>query len=453
MRPTPFRLRPWFLLLALAAAACAPADTPIKPVPPSADFRVATIQVRIAPDHRDWTYRLGEPVKFRIVVTADNTPLDNVTVTYSVGPELMPVEKRTATVPLDGLVVEGGTLHTGGFIRCKAATEFAGRTYEGAATAAIAPETIKPFQTEPADFEAFWQQGKANLALIPVEAKVTLLPDACTDTVNVYHVGIRTVGRSWSGAGRVYGILTEPKAPGRYPAVLMVPGAGVRPYTGNTDWAARGAIVLEIGIHGIPVNLAPEVYDQLHAGPLNGYQTFNLDDRETYFYRRVYLNCLRANDFLTSRPMWNGHDLLVTGASQGGLLSIVTAALDPRVTALAAIHPAMCDLVAPLHGRAGGWPHPFKPSDNGSPSPHATPAKIATSAYYDAVNFARRLKVPGFYIWGFNDEVTPPTSTFAAYNVITSPKTLAVQPEQGHTYPIEQWEAVSRWVSTTLKFK
>lgn len=437
----------------LALVVSVAAATPITPVPAQANLRVAVIQVRVTPDHRDWTYRLGEPAKFRITVTADNTPVDHATVTYSVGPELMPAMKKNDPVPPEGLVVDGGTLKEGGFIRLKASVEMAGKIYYGEATAAFAPETIKPFQTEPADFDAFWQQGKDNLAQIPVQAKVTLLPDACTDTVNVYHVGIRTVGQSWSGAGRVYGILTEPKAPGRYPAVLMVPGAGVRPYSGNTAWAARGAIVLEIGIHGIPVNLAQEVYDQLHAGPLSGYQTFNLDDRETYFYRRVYLNCLRANDFLASRPMWNGQDLLVTGASQGGALSIVTAALDPRVTALAAIHPAMCDLVGPLHGRAGGWPHPFMPNDDGSPSRHATPAKITTTAYYDAVNFARRLKVPGFYIWGYNDAVCPPTSTFAAYNVITAPKTLAVEPEQAHTYPAEQWEAINAWVVSTLKLK
>ena len=69
------------------------------------------------------------------------------------------------------------------------------------------------------------------------------------------------------------------------------------------------------------------------------------------------------------------------------------------------------------------------------------------------MNFARRIKVPGFYIWGFNDETTPPTSTFAAYNVITAPKTLAVQPEQAHTYPPEQWEAINRWVLSTLNLK
>jgi len=442
---------PVLFTLAAAAALSLSTAAPIAPVPAFANARVAVVQLRIAPDHRDWSYQPGEPVKFRITVTADSTPVDNATVTYSVGPDLFPGEEKTAPLPLDGLVVDGGTMNTGGFLRLKGSVEFNGKTYTNSATAAFAPETIKPFQTEPADFDAFWAKGKADLAKIPMEARLTLLPDQCTDTVNVYHVNFLTVNQEWNPQPpRIYGILCEPKKPGKYPAVLKVPGAGVRPYNGDTQLAARGAIVLEIGIHGIPVNLPQNVYDAMYGGALHSYWLNQLDSRDAYYYHRVYLGCVRSNDFLTSREMWNGKDLLVMGASQGGQLSIVTAALDPRVTALSATHPAMCDVVAELHGRAGGWPHPFKPREDGSPSPHATPDKIATTGYYDTVNFAKRLKVPGYYIWGFNDETCPPTSTFAAYNVITAPKTLVVEPEQFHTYPPEQGEAINNWVVTTL---
>ncbi len=448
-----------FRLLLAAGLLVAPwvalrAEQAITPVPPQATWRVATVQVRVAPDHRDWTYALGASVKFRVTVTADNVPIDAITISYTVGPDMMPGAVKSAVVPLDGLVIDAGPLTQPGFLRCMVTAEVAGRTYKGAATAAFAPEKITPYQTEPADFDAFWQKGRDELAKIPLEARLTLQPDACTDKVNVYHVSIRNVGQGWAGPSRIYGILCEPKAPGRYPAVLKVPGAGVRPYFGDTELAARGAIVFEIGVHGIPVNQPQEIYDQLLAGALNGYWLFNLDDREKYYYRRVYLGCLRANDFLAARDNWDGKNLLVMGASQGGLLSIVTAALDPRVTGLSVTHPAMCDVVAPLRGRAGGWPHPFMPdAATGQASVQATPAKIATIAYYDAVNFARRLKVPGFYIWGYNDESCPPTSTFAAYNVITAPKQLAVEFEQGHSYPAEQNDAINGWVTKFLGLK
>jgi cephalosporin-C deacetylase-like acetyl esterase len=445
-------------ILSICAAAFADDGVPpppgpaIAPLPAGVALRAATVRVIVAPDHRDWTYSLGEPAKFHVAVTADNEPIDDVTVTYSLGPDMFPGEKKTVPLPQAGMTIDAGTMNVPGFLRCIVTTEVAGHSYRGLATAAFSPEKIAATQTEPADFDAFWSAAKAELAKVPVDARLTLLPDACTSTVDVYHVSFR-VGMGWGPMSpRIYGILCEPRKPGRYPAVLKVPGAGVRPYSGDPTLAAKGAIVLEIGIHGIPVNMAKEVYDELGVGALGGYWLFNFDDKDKYYYHRVYLGCIRANDFLTSRPNWDGKNLVVMGASQGGQLTIVTAALDPRVTGLSATHPAFCDVSAELKNRAGGWPHPFMPKD-GVPSPQATPAKIATATYYDTVNFAKRIHVPGYYNWGYNDETCPPTAAYAAYNLITAPKTLGVTLELGHSYTLEQGDAISGWVENFLGLK
>jgi cephalosporin-C deacetylase len=444
------------VLCAAAVARSAPADMPpapvvaISPLPPGVQLRAATVRIIVSPDHRDWTYKLGEPARFAVSVTADNEPIDNITVTYTTGPELFPGAKQTVALPLAGLTVDAGTMTEPGFLRCIVTTQVAGRPYRGLATAAFAPEQIRPTQVEPKDFDAYWDAGKADLAKVPMDARMTLLPDSCTSTVDVYHVSFRTVGPKGPVGARIYGILCEPRAPGHYPAVLKVPGAGVRPYFGDPDLAAKGVIVLEIGVHGIPVNMPKEVYDELGAGALNGYPLFNFDDREHYYYRRIYLGCIRANDFLTSLPGWDGRNLVVMGSSQGGQLTIATAALDSRVTGLSATHPAFCDVSGPLHGRAGGWPHPFMPDAEGNPSIQATPAKIETATYYDTVNFARRLKVPGYYNWGYNDETCPPTAAYAAYNVITAPKTLGLTLELGHQYTTEQSDAIYGWVDNFL---
>ena len=61
-----------------------------------------------------------------------------------------------------------------------------------------------------------------------------------------------------------------------------------------------GIITLEIGIHGIPVNLDPQVYNDLAAGALAGYNTVKMNDRNTHYYKRVYLGCVRAVDFIFS---------------------------------------------------------------------------------------------------------------------------------------------------------
>ena len=449
--PRFFTALPFLCAVALATAA----PNVITPVPANAVLRAAAVQVRVTPDHRDWTYRTGEKVTFHVAVTADNVPLENVEASCTIGPEMMPAKSRDVVIPFGGLTLDGGTMQEPGFIRCTVSAKFGTRTYRGAATAAFSPEKIMPLQTEPSDFDAFWAAGKAELAKVPIEPVLTLLPDQCTSTVNVYHVSLRTISPSWlQTPGRVFGILCEPKAPGKYPALLRVPGAGVRPYGGDKSFAERGVITLEIGIHGIPVNMPKDVYDMLAAGALNGDWQFNLDDRNSYYYRRVYLSCVRANDFLTSRDNWDGKNLIVAGASQGGQLTIATAALDPRVTGLAATHPAFCDVAAELHGRAGGWPHPFKPDpETGAPSSQATPAKILTASYYDTVNFARRVKVPGFYNWGYNDDVCPPTSTYAAYNVITAPKELGLTLELAHSYTVEQGDAISAWIANRLGLK
>lgn len=434
----------WCGLVLWAGAARAAVE--ISPVPSPAQRRLATVRVAVTPDRADWTYQVGDPVRFRVAVLADGHPVPGAVVAYTVAPEHTRAETVRVEVPAAGLVIDGGTMTQPGFLRCIAETEIGGRKYRGLATAAFAPERIAPTQVNPEGFDAFWAKGRQDLAKVPMEPEITLLPEACTDALNVYHVSFRTVDSGWAGAARLYGILCEPKAPGKYPALLRLPGAGVRPYTGDKSTAARGFITLEIGIHGLPVNLPKEVYDRLYAGALLGYWMFNLDNKDAYYFRRVYLGCLRANDFLASRPGWDGRNLIAAGSSQGGQLAIVTAALDPRVTAVVSVHPGFCDVTAEhLHRRATGWPRPFRAEDLAA-SPHATPAKLETASYYDTVNFARRLRVPGYYTWGYNDEICAPTSLYAAYNVITAPKTLELTLELGHSYTPEQWDAMQAWI-------
>ncbi len=450
MKPTPLAAT----LLAVALAFAAPpvaASTPYGPVPAHATARAAAVKVSVAPDRPDWTYAVGERARFVVQATADNHPLTGAKVTFRVGPEMLPAEERTGTLDAGGLTIDGGTMNAPGFIRCIATVEVDGRSYRASATAGFSPEKIQPTQTDPADFDAFWKAGLDELAKIPLEPRRTLIPEASTGTIDVYHVSFRTFPAGGRVPARVYGILCMPKAPGKYPAVLQVPGAGVRPYAGLRELAERGVITLQIGIHGIPVNLPQELYDQLGAGALNGYPTFNLDNRDTYYYRRVYLGCVRANDYLVSLPEFDGRNLVVTGGSQGGQLSIVTAALDPRVKALAGYYPAYSDVTGYLHGRAGGWPHMMRPdARTGAASSHATPEKIAVTGYYDAVNFARRLKVPVHLAWGYNDEVCPPTSMYAAYNVITSPKTLTLALETGHNTVPEETAVIDAWIRRQL---
>ncbi|MBN8790139.1 MAG: acetylxylan esterase [Terrimonas sp.] len=402
------------------------------------------IKVIVAPDHTDWVYKPGEKVKFTITVLQNGNMLKNAIVKYEVGPEKMNPEKTDSlTVSAGTLTVDGGTMKVPGFLRCIATVFVNGKSYRGLATAAFNPAQIEPTIANPADFSSYWEQAKAELAKMAVDARMTLMPERCTENVNVYHVNLQ----NYRGA-RLYGILCVPKKEGKYPAILQVPGAGIRPYNGDIANAEKGFITFQIGIHGIPVNLDASVYNNLAAGALAGYWNINLDDKDRYYYKRVYLGCVRANDFLVSLPQYDGVNLAVMGGSQGGALSIITAALDARVKCLASYYPALSDVTGYLKGRAGGWPHLF---DKNNLAFNNTKEKINTASYYDVVNFARLLKVPGIYTLGFNDETCPPTSMYSAYNVITAPKELYVVPETGHwTFP-EQGEKLTNWVTGKLK--
>jgi len=98
-----------------------------------------------------------------------------------------------------------------------------------------------------------------------------------------------------------------------------------------------------------------------------------------------------------------------------------------------------------LHGRAGGWPQIFRDEYTNKPE------KVETSKYFDVVNFARFVKVQGWYSWGYNDNVCPPTSMYAAYNVITAEKELYVFQETQHwTFP-EQHEMKNKWLFEKLQ--
>jgi cephalosporin-C deacetylase-like acetyl esterase len=405
------------------------------------------VKIVIAPEHTNWTYHPGEKVKFSGAVLQNSLPVKNAKIYYEVAPEKMEPLKKDSLTLVDGrFTIDGGTMNAAGFLRCVVVTEVNGKRYRNLATAAFDPENIKPTIENPAEFSAFWDKAKAELARIPMDARMVLIPERCTETVNVYHVSLQ----NFRPGSRLYGILCVPKKEGKYPAILKVPGAGVRPYNGDIVTAEKGIITFEIGIHGVPVNLEPDVYSNLSAGALNGYFSLNLDDRDRYYYKRVYLGCVRANDFLVSLPQFDGTNLAVTGGSQGGALSITTAALDPRVKYLAAFYPALSDVTGYLKGRAGGWPHLF---DKNNLSFNNKKEKLETVQYYDVVNFARLIKVPGMYSWGFNDETCPPTSMYAAYNVITAPKDLYLALETGHwTYP-EQTEKLNNWLLQRLQSK
>lgn len=425
-------------LLLLLATVCV--------LPVAAQIRGYNIQVNVVPDHQDWTYKVGETATFRISVTKAATPLARAVIDYEAGPEMYQDVKKTAVVLKDGTLTVKGKMTKPGFYRVDVKTTIGGKEYKGACAAAFSPEQLKPTTVNPADFDQFWQNAISEARHTDLNPTKRLLPERCTKDVNVYEVSFQNV--RWGS--RTYGILCEPVKPGKYPALLRVPGAGVRPYGGDIYTASKGAVTLEIGIHGIPVTMQQSVYDDLGQGALNGYWEFGMDNRDKSYYKHVVLGCIRALDYIEQYTPWNGKELGVTGSSQGGFLSLATAGLDRRITFYAPVHAALCDHTASLKGVACGWPHYFYWNKG-----KGMEKQIETSRYYDGVNFARRITnaQTGWFYFGYNDDVVPPTTAWATYNIVKGPKSITPYQQTAHFWYQEQWDEWENWLLTQMNIK
>ena len=407
----------------------------------SAQIRGTNIVVSVTPDHQDWNYKVGEKASFVVNVRKSGTLLNQVKIDYEAGPVMYPNTKKTLILK-DGTMKWSGEMKTPGFYRLKVVAHVDGKDYEGLCTAAFSPEKIKPFAQEPKDFDDFWKKALDEARQIDLNPTKVLLPERCTKDVNVYEISYHN--NRWGS--KMYGVLSVPVKPGKYPALLRVPGAGVRPYSGDTYTATGKCIVLEIGIHGVPVTMEQKVYDDLANAALNGYWDTNLENPDRNAYKRVVTGAVKGVDMIASLDEWDGKTLGVTGSSQGGFLSLAVAALDKRVTFLAAVHDAMCDYEAELHGVAGGWPHYFYHAKMNA----ITKARLEGARYYDGVNFARRITVPGWYSFGYNDEVVPPTSSYGLYNSVKAPKTLSLNQMTGHFWYQEQWDEWQEFLTNHL---
>ena len=400
------------------------------------------VRLAVTLDQADWRYHAGDTARFTVTLTRRGATLPNARLHIEIGPERFPpFEVDTIAAPSSGLT-RTATLDRPGFVGLTARVMIDGRTYSERATAAFDPERIAATTPMPADFMEFWRKAIADARRVPLDVKMTRLADRSTPEVDAYHVSFQN-DRLGS---RIYGMLTVPTRPGKYPAILTVPGAGVRPYFPDIETARRGIISLRIGIHGIPVDRDSLLYNELRATALKDYWAYRLDDRDSYYYKRVYVGVVRAGDFLFSLPKFDGSNYAVQGGSQGGALSLVAGAIDSRVKGVAVSHPALGDQYAFLHGRSSGWP--FMLADTAAMKAKAE--KLATIPYYDAVNFARVLRVPGIYSWGYNDLTVPPSSSYAIYNAVAAPKELIIAREAGHFSTPEQARRMQGWIFDLL---
>jgi cephalosporin-C deacetylase-like acetyl esterase/lysophospholipase L1-like esterase len=300
--------------------------------------------------------------------------------------------------------------------------------------AAVAPTKIEPSQPRPEDFDAFWAAKVKALNEIPVNPELTP-GESGREGVEFYTFKLDSLN------SKVQGYLAKPSREGKFPALVILQWAGVYALQTNTvlDRAAEGWLALNVDSH----DKAPSAPD----GPPGNYPGVGNKDRETCYFLNMYLRDYRAIDYIASRPEWDGKTLVVMGTSMGGQQSLCAAGLNPKVTHVIVNEPAGCDFCGPLHGRASGYPN--WPSNDA--------AAMRTAPYFDAVNFASRIRATSLVGIGFVDITAPPVGIWAAFNQIKGPKEAAPMVDSPHNNsatPQQQFPITGRttqWLGTLVK--
>jgi cephalosporin-C deacetylase-like acetyl esterase len=388
--------------------------------------KTANPVVLIVPRSKSAIYKLGEKIIFDIKITGKNGQPYNGNVDIKLTREDWHkiIQKKNIKI-VNGIGSCEIKADKIGFIRCIVTSIKSGTKWKKLlGTAAIEPFKIKHTQTLPNDFKKFWNNEikafkKVKVDLVRLEDKTNKNKNVKVEYINFGNIN----------GTRFYGVLSSPVKPGKYEAILYLPGAGVRPYNAAKS---TNSITLRVGVHGIPINKPMKYYNELRKGKLHGYSHFGKTDRNKFYYRRVILGCLRALDILINEPNVNPKKITVYGGSQGGALSLILGGLDPRITFVFASVPAMCDHTGKQNGRSAGWPQLFSRTATAD-----LPAVRKVSQYYDTVNFARFITVPVVIGVGLNDVTCQASSVFSAYEVIpTKKKELIIDPRAGHRFGV-----------------
>jgi cephalosporin-C deacetylase len=258
---------------------------------------------------------------------------------------------------------------------------------------------------KPHDFDAFWDGVMRQASAVALEPEVVPDPLRTSDDVEVFQVFYTSLDHV-----RVAAWYCRPTRPARpLPAIMLLPGYQMDPPIPK-EWARRGYAALSVAPRG-------KLRSNRQFNP--GYPnllTHNIVDRHTYAYRGFYVDTWRGIDFLRSRPEVDRARLGVTGSSQGGGLTITTAAMRPEVRAASAGAPYLCgfvDAVELTHT------YPYEEiNDYLRLHPERRADVEDTLAYFDGISFADRITCPIIVNVGLQDNVCPPETGYALFDRI-----------------------------------
>ena len=174
----------------------------------------------------------------------------------------------------------------------------------------------------------------------------------------------------------------------------------------------------------------PDIETDFSNPQYPGFMTRGVLDPRSYYYRRVFVDGVRAVEAARSHPAVDANRIALTGGSQGGGITLAVGALADEVAAVMPDVPFLC------HYRVATELVDSAPYNEIVHFCKIHRDKIETVfetlSYFDGVNFAARIKAPALFSTGLMDETCPPRTVFAAYNQIEGPKEIKVYPYNQH---------------------
>lgn len=285
------------------------------------------------------------------------------------------------------------------------------------------PENVVSLPDAQPDFMEFWNRAKAELAEVPVDYTLTLIPELSGEKRDMYMCTFR----SWDG-DTIKARVAIPKKPGKYPINIFFNGYGGKPWDldadGNPEW-----IEMQTSVRGQFLSEEGNKYGD--------WIRYNLDNPDRYYYKGAYLDAVRAIDVASKFPQTDTDRMYAEGGSQGGALTLVAAALsDGRLKAIAPYIPFMSDFRH--YFRIVPWPASavFEAQKALGIDDEQLYRNLS---YFDVKNFARMIQCPVLMGIGLQDPTCPPHTNLSSYNLISTPKQLHIYPECGHTVDYGDW--------------
>lgn len=308
------------------------------------------------------------------------------------------------------------------------------------------------------DFDEYWTNAKLSLPELKEGETVSLVEVTSKSSAKrkVYLVEMQSAPNSPDGEPVIVrGFYVEPQDGQKHPVVMHFFGWDDRggsvtvPTGGSGDYAefylsTRGQYhnnrpaAFEkteewIAEHGEWNAADPCEYASI-MNPKDKYNWFgfNFGDKDGFYYRGAFLDCVQAVRFMASRPTSDMTNLFAEGSSQGGALSYACAALsDYPFTAIAANVAFLGDY--PDYFNIVSWPGNTAKDNQGSMTDEEMYAFLS---YYDTKNLATKISCAVLASSGLQDGTCPPHTNFAAFNNLdTEDKEMIIAPEMGHSYP------------------